>query len=1245
MLDGKNKMKKKNSMGSLRKNIIREIINTKSRFISILAIIALSTGFFTGVKTSSPSMMETGSKYFDDQNLMDFRLISTVGFDDDDIRAIKNEESTVDVMPSYMSDLIVTQDDIDFVVRVHALPEITDTNDKLINEPVLVEGRLPQKSGECVIDSYFYEANGYKLGSTIKFNEKVQNNNTADFIKNLEYKIVGVVDNPMYLTYQRGNTNVGGGSISFYMMIPPEDFVSERYTAVYVKTKASESGLSPFSDEYENTIEQQTKEYEELSEERIKIFNDTTLADARKELAEAQTEYNDKKAEAEKEIADGAKELHNGEAELADGLLKAEKEITDGEKELENGKKELAEGQKKYSEGIAEAKTKLTDAQNQYAAGKEAYTKAKLEYDTQISKAQAELDTAQNEYDKQYNVFYSSTKPRAETMLTLVRTVMSIGDSGITELETLLGEINEQYNTDLQSKKELEDIIAKLGEYRTKINEYLSISDRLEELNLNRLSDTLKKYINALNDAVLSVETLIGKLEGIYDIGDGVIDKLTGVTNNLKAYYNNLDDYSKQLDNAKVQLSDGEKQLSSAATQLENAKTQFENSKADGAKQLADAQIQLDNAQSQLDLGKLEYENAMTTGLLELQTAQTEISESEKQLDLGKQELETQKSEGMKKLKEAREKLAQGKAEAHSGLSEAEDKLNEAQDAIDALNNAKWYVYDRDENPGYSGLEEDALRVDHVAAVFPVFFLLVAALVCLTTMTRMVEERRTEIGTLKALGYSNVSIASKYFIYAALAAILGSIIGAILGLATLPYIILDTYSIMYTLPDTILHISWDSFAFSAGTGILCTCIVALITCYGELKQQPATLMRPKAPKPGKRILLEHIPFIWKHMNFTSKVTSRNLFRYKARFLMTVIGVAGCTALILAGLGLKDSITVIADRQFGEISKYDQVYALSEAGTSDKKAYLMSQFHNDKRFSDTLLVSQHSTSINYGKNQKIGLNLIIPEDDKTFEKMFILRDRIKHDKIDLNDNSVVINERLAEVIGAEVGDTISFTIDEVTYSSEISALTENYAGNYMYMTPTLFSKLINDETEYNVVYTQVEESYKDSGHDIANDWMQNDDIVTVSLISEQVDSILDTLDSLNVIVFVLIICAGLLAIVVLYNLTNINISERAREIATIKVLGFYNMETANYIYRENMVLTLVGTIIGLPLGILLTSFVVLAIQMDMVMFPQQINLISYIIAFILTVSFSFLVNFIMYFKMKKISMVESLKSIE
>ena len=1238
-------MKKRNSKKSLRKNIIREIKNTKSRFISILAIIALSTGFFTGVKTSSPSMMETGSRYFEEQNLMDLRLISTVGFDDDDIRAIKKQENTIDVMPSYMTDLIVSQNNIDSVARVHALPELTDTNEKLINEPIVIEGRLPDKGGECVIDSYFYESSGYKIGSTIKFNEKVQDNNTTDFIKYLEYKIVGVVEDPLYLTYQRGNTNVGNGSISFYIMIPPDDFVSERYTAVYVTTKASDKGLSPFSEEYKKTIESQIKEYEDLSKKRIKIFNDTTLTDAKKELSDAKIEYNDKKAEAEKEIADGAKELHNGEAELAEGLLKAEKEITDGEKELENGKKELAEGQKKYTDGIAEAKTKLTNAQNQYAAGKEAYTKAKLEYDTQISKAQAGLDSAQNEYDKQYSVFYSSTKPRAETMMTLIQTVMGIGGNGIEELETIIDELNEKYKTDVDTKQSLEYAITRLDEYRTEINGFLNLSNRLEENNLTRLSSALKNYIELVNNTLSKTEAVIKKISGIYDIEDGFIDKFTELKDEIKTYYNSLEEYSRQLDDASGQLADGEKQLADSGKQLADAKAQFENSKADGAKKLADAQIQLDNAQSQLDIGKLEYDNAMNSGMLELQAAQTEISQAEEKLKLGKQEIQTQKSEGMRKLKEAREKLALGKAEAHSGLSEGEKKINEAQDAIDALNDAKWYVYDRDENPGYSGLEEDALRVDYVAAVFPVFFLLVAALVCLTTMTRMVEERRTEIGTLKALGYTNISIAAKYFIYAALAAVSGSIVGAIAGLATLPYIIINTYSMMYILPETILKISWESFAFSAGTGILCTCIVAIVACYSELKLRPASLMRPKAPKPGKRIILEYIPFLWKHMNFTSKVTARNLFRYKARFLMTVIGVAGCTALILAGLGLKDSITVIADRQFGEISKFDQVYALSQSGTADEKAYLMSQFHNDKRFSDTLLVSQHSTTIKYGENKKISFNLIIGEDDKKFEKMFVLRDRLTHEKIDLNDDSVVINERLAEVIGAEAGDRISFSIDEVTYSSTVSGLTENYAGNYMYMTPNQYKKLSGKETEYNVVYTQVDESYKDAGKDIANDWMQNDDIVTVSLISEQVDSVLGTLDSLNVIVFVLIVCAGLLAVVVLYNLTNINISERAREIATIKVLGFYNMETANYIYRENMVLTVVGAIIGLPLGTLLSSFVVLAIQMDMVMFPQQVNLISYIIAFVLTLAFSLLVNFVMYFKMKKISMVESLKSIE
>lgn len=1161
-------------MKALHKNIFREIKNTKSRFISIFAIIALSTGFFTGVKASSPSMIETGRQYFENQNLMDIRLISTVGFDDDDIRAIKETDGTVDVMPSYVADLLITENNIDSVVRVHALPEKTDTNDSIINEPAVVEGRLPNKDGECVIESYAYGISDYKIGDTIEFNEKIQDKNTTDFIKDLQYKIVGVVSDPLYITYQRGNTTVGDGSISFYIMIPSDEFVIERYTSVYVTTNATNGGISDFSDEYKDNIEQQKKQYENLSKERIKIFNDTTLADAKKELADANKEYSDKKSEAEKEISDGEKQLHDGEQELSDKLLEAEKKLSDGEKELADGKKELEEGQKKYSEGITEAKDKLTDAEKQYSEGKTAYTQAKLTYDTEIGKAQTQLDNAETEYNTQYSLFYGTTKPQAETKLTLLKAGVDLCNESIDKAEARIAELENIIELDEDAQSELNTLKDKLNEYRTK-----------------------------------------------------------------------LDEYNKQYEEATAQLADGENQLIDAKTKLDEAKEQFETSKIEGMQKLTEAQIQLDEAQSQLDIGKLEYDTALTTGMLELQAAQTKISEAEKQLEDGKTELETQKAAGMQRLKEAREKLATGKAEARSKLSDAEQKLNDAQKAIDAFDEAKWYVYDRDENPGYSGLEEDALRVDNVAAVFPVFFLLVAALVCLTTMTRMVDERRTEIGTLKALGYSNISIAAKYFVYAASAAVLGSVIGAVIGLATLPYIILDTYSMMYTLPDTILVIPWDSFAFSAGTGILCTCFVAVAACFKELKIRPAALMRPKAPKPGKRILLEHIPLLWKHMNFTSKVTARNLFRYKARFLMTVIGVAGCTALIIGGLGLKDSITVIADRQYKEISIYDEIYALSESGTAEEKAYLMSQFHADERFSETLLVSQNWTTVSYNKNNKINLRVIIGENDEQFEKMFILRDRTTHEKINLDESGVVINERLSQVIDAKVGDDIHFTLNDDPYTFRISGITENYAGNYMYMTPELYTQLTGKENEYNIVYTQVEESAKSNERDIANDWMQNDDIVTVSMLNEQLESIVSTLDSLNVIVFVLIICAGLLAIVVLYNLTNINIAERVREIATIKVLGFYNGETANYIYRENTVLTLVGAIVGLPVGTLLTTFIVQAIQMDMVMFPQQVNFISYVIGFALTIAFSLFVNFIMYFKMTSISMVESLKSVD
>ena len=1161
-------------MKAIKKNIIREIQKTRSRFISILAIIAISTGFFTGVKAASPSMIKTGLEYFDNNNLMDLRLVSTVGFDDEDIKAIKASKYTVDVMPCYSSDLIISENNIDSVVRVYSIPEKTDTNDRIINEPVLLEGRMPSAEGECVMEDYYYKVTDCEIGDIIHFNEKDGDSDTTDVIKHTEYKIVGVVSTPLHITYQRGNTNKGSGSIAFYIMIPPDEFVSERYTNVYVTTTAGDLDVSPYSDEYKDLIEKQSKTYKTLAEERIGVFNSTTLSDAKKQLADAKTEYNNKKKEAEEKISDSEKKLRDGENELNEKLAEGEQKLKDSEKELNDGKAELEKSQKQYADEIDAAKNKLTDAENKYAQGKEQYTRSKYLYDTEMEKAQSQLDDAQREYDTQYSLFYGTTKPQAETKLTIVKAGIDI--------------CNETISKTQDSIKELEE------------------------------------YVTLEGDAEKTIQDLKDK---------------------LKEYQDKLSDYNKQYEDGQKQLSEGEKQLSDAGLKLADAKTEFQTKKEEASAQLNDAQIQLDQAQSQLDIGKLEYNTALTTGAMQLQAAQSKISEGEQQLKEAREELEKQKAAGLTALKESREKLTTGKTDAKVQLSEGETKIRDAEKSLEALNDAKWVIYDRDDTPGYSGLEEDAIRVDNIATVFPIFFLLVAALVCLTTMSRMVEERRTEIGTLKALGYSNISIAAKYFIYAAAAALAGSITGAAAGIATLPYIIVDTYSIMYSLPPTILVIPWSSFIFSAGTGILCTCTVAVLTCLSELKIKPATLMRPKSPKPGKRILLEYITPIWNRMKFTSKVTARNLFRYKARFLMTVIGVAGCTALIIGGLGLKDSIGVIADRQFKEITIYDQIYALSESGSAKEKEYLMSQFRKDKRFSEVMLVSQEWIKIDFGNKENIELRTVVGENDKQFRKMFILRDRLTHKPVELDNSGVVINERLSQVIGKGVGDKIKFTLNDKEYTCKITDLTENYAGNYMYMTPTFYEKLTGNETEYNVVYTQLSGDSLSYAHDIANEWMKSEDIVTVSLLKEQLDSITSTLDSLNVIVFVLIFCAGLLAVVVLYNLTNINISERVREIATIKVLGFYNLETANYIYRENMLLTFAGALCGLPLGKIFTTFIVREIQMDMVMFPQFVEPVSFVIGFILTIMFSLLVNFIMYFKMKKISMVESLKSIE
>ena len=1165
---------KKKKRSALRKNILREILRTKSRFIAIFAIIGISVGFFAGLKSATPSMKKTAMDYFESNSLMDIKLLSTVGFDDDDIEDLSNLDFVDSVMPAYSSDLIVTQDNIDFVVKVMSLPEKSKTCKDPLNKLILKDGRYPKNENECVMESYFLKMSGYNIGDTISFNKSVDGKDTTSLIKNLNYTIVGIVDSPLYLTYLRGNSTIGDGTITFYMFLPPEAFATERYTVVYLRTKASSTIENELSDEYKDLISEEKDQLKAFSESCINRFNETTLTDARKKLYDAEKEFNEKKDDAISKLSNGVKELKEGEIEFYSKTGDAQKTIDESEKELEDGRKKLEEGEKEYQEGIEEGKKKLSEGQKKYEEGLAQYNAAKSEYDIQIEQAEKQLASAKSDFDIQYNIFYTSTKPSAETKLALLKSAISICETAIDEIENTIANLKS------------------------------------------------------------------------HEIGKIIAEEIARQEEKLAEYHQKLDDYKKQYDEGITMLNDGEKQLNDAKKKLDDAQAQLLEKKAEGALKLGEAKSQLDIAARQLEAGKAEYELGITTGMLQIQAAQAKLTEGENKLNAGKAELRQQKEENQQKLKNGREELAKGLYEAHVQLDDAEKKLSDARDSLNALDDAKWYVFDRDDNPGYSGLNEDADRVDNVSKVFPIFFLLIAGLVCFTTMTRMVEEHRTETGTLKALGYSNLSIALKYVIYACSAALLGSIAGGTLGVFTLPIVIVDTYGIMYSLPPTELAVHWSSLILSSVTGIVCISLVSLMACLKDLTLYPAILMRPKAPKPGKRILLEYIKPVWNHMNFTSKVTARNLFRYKARFFMTVVGVAGCTALIVAGFGLRDSTTGIAEKQFDNLTIYDQIYALSTSGTVDEKAYIMSKFHADDRFDSTLLSNMIWGSVNTEKeSKKQFMRFIIGENPEDFQKMFVLRDRKTQTPLELNEEGIIISERAGECYNIKPGDYMNVRLEDEDYVCKITGLTENYAGVVGYMTPEYYEKLTGNKIKYNIVLTRISESSPDDHRTIANDYMKDDDVMTVTSMTDQINTMMDMMKSLDFIIFVIIFCAGLLAVVVLYNLTNINISERVREIATIKVLGFYSMETANFVYRESITLTLIGSMAGLALGNIFTTFIIESIQMDNVMFVKEIPFLSYFYAFVLTFAFSMIVNFMMYFKMKKISMVESLKSIE
>lgn len=722
-----------------------------------------------------------------------------------------------------------------------------------------------------------------------------------------------------------------------------------------------------------------------------------------------------------------------------------------------------------------------------------------------------------------------------------------------------------------------------------------------------------------------------------------------------------------KIDDAKQELADGRKEsdekLADAEKTLTDGEEELEQGKKDledGKKQLSEARTQLDEQKTALDEQEEQLKTAEAQfggSTPEIEAGKTKIAEAREQLSEGEKELETKESELAKAeetIKENETKLADGrkdyeeaKKEAEDKIAEGEDKIADAEADLAALEFPAWTVSDRNDMTDYSGYADNANQMKSLGAVFPVLFFLVAALISLTTMTRMVEEERTQIGTLKALGYSKSSIAGKYVFYALLATVGGSVLGVLAGEKIFPYVIIDAYRIMYQHMDgMVLDYQLDHALVASLVALFCTMAGTLSACGKELASTPAVLMRPPAPKEGKRVFLERIGFIWKHLSFSWKSTVRNLFRYKKRLFMTVFGIGGCMALLLVGFGLRDSIMDVVLLQYGEIQLYDGMLVLNEDASDAEVEALKKDLssRSDVEESMDVYMKKHAAK---GENGTCEVYLMMPEKLENFSDFIHTRNRITKEAYTLGDEGIILAEKTAKMLGVKSGGSITVeSRDGEDVEVPVAEICENYMQNFAYISPGLYEKLFGSVPEANnILFKGTDSSDEAAIEKTGQELLKNKAALSVTYIGTLAERLNSMLGSLDVVIVVLIISAGMLAFVVLYNLNNININERKRELATLKVLGFFDGEVSSYVFRENVLLTVFGCILGVVLGSALHRYVITTVEIESYMFGRIIKIPSYLLAIALTFGFSFLVNLLMHFKLKKIDMVESLKSVE
>ena len=1262
---------------AFRRELWRSISSNLARFLSIVGIVALGCGFYAGLGMSGLDMRLSADGFYDGTHLYDLRVLSTMGLTDEQVDLVRRVDGVDQVMPGYAADVMATLNGERYAMRLMSIDVqdvngsstdrrgvvVSSDNDAYLNRLVLDEGSWPVRPGECVLSA------DRVMGTPIQVGDEVEVlYGTADLDGVLEersFVVSGLVHSSAFVSSTTlGYTNLGSGVIQQYLFVPEQAFSEDLpYTEVFVTVTGAADELSG-SDGYQALVDEVAERIGALPIAQSRL--DEVRGDAQAELDDATAEF-------EEERDDAYAQLDEAQAELDDALAKLEDaraQIVEGQAELDSGEAELADARREAAAKLADARAQLDAAQAKIDSGAAALAAGQRELDANEAQlAQGEAELAEN------RAKWESARPgleeaaagreqlvggisQAQDGLDQLDDGISQLDGGIAELDGGISQLDEgisQLEGAISAIDELDAQIALLEAQIAGADEETAaqLLPQLEAVRAMRAQLGDRDALVAQRDALTAQReplasqraALIEQRDGLASQREEVAATLAGLQSQLAALDEQLAAQGVDPEDIGGYIATNDATLADAATQLADARAKLEAGKAtlaDQSKKLADARSQLESGRAELAAQEASAEAQLDAAERELEEGRAELADARAQLADGEREYE----DGLATYRSSR-------AEVDERLADAAAQLAEAQADIDELELPDVYVLDRTKNSGTSSYQADSERIDAIAQVFPLIFFLVAALVSLTTMTRMVEDERVEIGTHKALGFSTAQITSKYVAYAAIAGVIGSVAGILLLSQVLPLVVMFAYAIIYNvpLPAFPLPINLPISLLAEGLGVGVTLVATAAAAAATLTEVPASLMLPRAPAPGKRILLERITPIWSRLSFSWKVTFRNLFRYKRRLAMTIIGIAGCTALLLTGLGLHDSIWDIIAKQFegdDPITRYTVVVGTDDPSVLDE---VEDELSNAGATSFARVATNNVQVASDAHPAPMAVTSYCPEDPSAFLDLVSLRDRASGEPVTFDAGSVVLTEKVATRLGVRPGDTIYvYEQDDIGNATgegvplTLTGVSENYIYHYLYVGGDALGQAWGSVPAPDSVLADIPDD-EGARSDVAEVLSDKDEVTTVTFNTEQVDSYRKSLRSVNMVVVVLIVAAAALVFIVLYNLTNIQLIERTREIASLKVLGFDRREVAAYVFRETLLLVCLGALIGLGLGVMMEGFVVVTAEVDVVMFGRAIHAPSFAVAFALTIAFSLVVMATLLPKLRAIDMVESLKSVD